>query len=119
MNNEARATSTPRSDRRTEIERISQEIEELSAQLHDLLALDRIEDEEGQRPRQNQNQIQPAAREFAIGNRIEVTNNYRNQRGRRGYITGVTPKQVTIRLDGDVRTYNKKKTSVRVITQEE
>ena len=99
-----------RQTRKNEIQRLSQEIENLSTQLNQLIIEDNQAEEE----------VPPAANpnieeELQEGDRVVITNNYRGQRGSQGVVTHVTPKQVSIRIDGQRRVVNKKKTNVRKI----
>jgi hypothetical protein len=99
--------------RRRRIQTISQTIEELSAQLNQLI----IEE--------NQDNRVPAASpvaaainrqasdDFQINDRVEITNNYQGLRGATGKVTCVTAKQVSVRIDGQKRVYQKSKHSVR------
>jgi uncharacterized sporulation protein YeaH/YhbH (DUF444 family) len=104
MNNPAR-----RLTRKARIQEISQEIENLSAELNQLIIQDNQEEDIEIR---NTDIDQP---QFQEGNRIEITNSYKGQQGLRGTITKVTAKQVSIRIDGQRRIINKKKTNVRLI----
>ena len=99
-----------RQTRKNEIQRLSQEIENLSTQLNQLIIEDNQAEEE----------IPPVVNpdieeELQEGDRVVITNNYRGQRGSQGVVTHVTPKQVSIRIDGQRRVVNKKKTNVRKI----
>jgi len=99
-----------RQTRKNQIQRLSQEIETLSAQLNQLI----IEDNEAEE--EQQPIVAPIIEEeLQEGDRVVITNNYRGQRGSQGVITNVTPKQVSIRLDGQRRIVNKKKTNVRKV----
>jgi hypothetical protein len=99
-----------RQTRKNEIQRLSQEIENLSTQLNQLIIEDN-QDREEVLPIVNPN----IEEELQEGDRIVITNNYRGQRGSQGVVTHVTPKQVSIRIDGQRRVVNKKKTNVRKI----
>ena len=90
--------------RQTEIQRLSRDIEELASRLNQLII------EESQQEQQEQ-QIE----DFQIGDRVEITNNYRGLRGTQGIITNITPQQVNIRAQGHRRLISKKKTNVRRI----
>ena len=105
MNDPAR-----RQIRRARIQTISQEIEDLSAELNQLIIQDNQEANNEPRTTELDQQY-----EFEIGNRIEITNSYKGQRGLQGTVTRVTAKQVSIRIDGQRRIINKKKTNVRPI----
>lgn len=101
MNQEPRQTR-----RQQEIQRLSRNIEELATRLNQLI----IEENQGQQEPQ-----QEINNDFQIGDRVEITNNYRGLRGTQGVITNTTPQQVTIRAEGHRRTITKKKTNVRII----
>jgi hypothetical protein len=99
--------------RKARIQHISQEIEELSAELNQLIIQDNQEERNDPPP---QVQVRPNQQEqLAVGNRVEITNNYKGQRGLQGTITGITEKQVSLRIDGQRRVINKKKTNVRLL----
>jgi hypothetical protein len=94
------------SENQLRINEIARLIDELSTELSDRLA---IEDNlEGT----NTTDIR---REIRIGDRVEITNNYRDQLGEQGTIVRITDKQVSIRLDSTGRTIKKKKTNVKII----
>ena len=90
--------------RQTEIQRLSRDIEELASRLNLLII------EESQQEQQEQ-QIE----DFQIGDRVEITNNYRGLRGTQGIIMNITPQQVNIRAQGHRRLISKKKTNVQRI----
>ena len=88
--------------RQTEIQRLSQDIEQLATRLNQLIL------------EENQQELQQVQNDdYQIGDRVEITNNYRGLRGTQGIITNVTPQQVNIRAEGYRRTITKKKTNVR------
>lgn len=88
------------------INEIARIIDELSAELSNLL---NIEDD-------NQGfDTQEIRREIRIGDTVEITNNYRDQLGEQGVITRVTEKQVSLRLESTGRIIKKKKNNVRII----
>ena len=95
-----------RQARRIEIERLSQQIEELSTRLNQLILDEHREDTEP---------------DLAVGDRIEITNNHRGLRGTRGTIVSVTRQQVRIQVDGreNGRPVTRKKSNVRRIVEEE
>ena len=101
---------TRRLTRKACIQAISQEIENLSAELNQLIIQDNREENNEPRITDLEQQEQ-----FEVGNRIEITNSYKGQQGLQGTITKVTLKQVSIRIDGQRRIINKKKTNVRLI----
>jgi hypothetical protein len=98
-----------RKSRRLEIQRLSQTIASLSSQLNQLIIEEQQEDED------QTSRIQQQATEFKIGDRVEITNNYRGLRGTQGVITHVTVHQVSIRVDGQRKVINKKKNNVRKV----
>ena len=102
MNQETRLTR-----RQTEIQRLSRNIEDLATRLNQLIL------EESQETQENQQQAPDD--DFQIGDRVQITNNYRGLRGTQGIVTNVTAQQVSIRVEGQRRTINKKKTNVRRI----
>jgi preprotein translocase subunit YajC len=88
------------------INEIARIIDELSAELSQLLT---IEDN-------NQGiNNQEIRREIRIGDRVEITNNYRDQLGQQGTVTRVTEKQVSLRLDSTGRIIKKKKSNVTIV----
>lgn len=81
------------------IQELSTEIERLTAELNQLL-----------------NNQDPEEEEFELGNLVEVTNDYRGQRGTRGEVVHITPNQLVIRLENNPkRTIRKNKSSVRKV----
>jgi transcription antitermination factor NusG len=99
--------------RKQRIQRISQEIENLSAQLNQLIIQDQLAE------REEQQDLPTREQEFHIGDRVEITNNYKGLRGAQGVITHITAQQVSLRVDGHRRVINKKKTNVRRILAQE
>ena len=91
--------NTGQTRRQTEIQRLSRNIEELATQLNLLII--------------EENQEQEQLINYQIGDRVEITNNYRGLRGTQGIITHVTPQQVSIRAEGHRRVIMKKKTNIR------
>jgi hypothetical protein len=102
---------TRRQIRKARIQVISQELEDLSSELNRLLTLENQEEN----TEANTTEIDQQEHQFEIGNRIQITNSYKGQQGLLGTVTKVTAKQVSIRIDGQRRTINKKKTNVRLI----
>ena len=96
-------------DSQSRITELARLIDELSAELNQLLS---IEDEDSS---QITRTIIPRT-EFRIGDIVEITNEYRNQLGERGTITKVTRTQVAISLHSTGRIIRKKKTNVSIIT---
>jgi hypothetical protein len=92
--------------RKQRIKRISKDIEELSIQLNQLI----IQDQLAEREVQN---LPAQERDFQIGDRVEITNNYKGLRGSQGVVTHITAHQVSLRVDGHRRVINKKKSNVR------
>ena len=91
--------NTGQTRRQTEIQRLSRNIEELATRLNLLII--------------EENQEQEQLINYQIGDRVEITNNYRGLRGTQGIITHVTPQQVSIRAEGHRRVITKKKTNIR------
>jgi transcription elongation factor len=90
------------------INEIAKIIDELSAELSERL---NIEDN-------NQGiAIEEVRREIRVGDTVEITNNYRAQLGEQGVVTGITAKQVTIRLNSTGRSVCKKKTNVKIVVE--
>jgi preprotein translocase subunit YajC len=100
MNRETRLTT-----RQNEIQRLSRDIENLATRLNQLIL------EENQETRENQ--LQESDDDYQIGDRVQITNNYRGLRGTQGIVTNVTAQQVSIQIEGNRRPINKKKTNVR------
>jgi RNase P/RNase MRP subunit p29 len=110
MNNRQQRRQT----RKQRIREISRDIDILSAQLNQLIIEDNQEDLAIEADPQTNNR--PIVdNELAIGDRVEITNNYRRQRGLRGTVTHLTAQQVSLHIDGERRVINKKKTNVRKI----
>ena len=97
-------------NRRTEnevrISEIARIIDELSAELNQLLLLENQAD--------NNSQIEDR-REIIVGDTVEITNEYRNQLGEQGIVTKVTRAQVTLTLNSTGRSIRKKKNNVRIV----
>ena len=94
--------------RRTEIERLSNQLNTISAQLNQLILDEHREEEEEQ--------------DYSIGDRVRILNNYRGLRGAIGTVVSVTQQQVRIQVDGreDQRPVSKKKTNIeRVIESQQ
>ena len=114
MNNELRQK---RRDRQNRITRISQQIDTLSTELNRLI----LEDNQDQGLEQQGNRPEPAVaptneqEEYQEGDRVVITNNYKGQRGSIGVITSVTKHQVSLRIEGQRRVINKKKSNIRKI----
>jgi transcription antitermination factor NusG len=104
MNNRSRRQS----QRRSEINRISSQIDQLSTQLNKLLIAEAEEQQQEQRPRRNQNEIKE-------GDKVEITNNHRGLQGARGTVISVTPKQVSLQLETNKNIVYRSKTNVRRI----
>ena len=102
-----------RQTRKARIQQISQEIDNLSAELNLLIIQDNQEEDTTQPPPAVRNQQE----RLVIGSRVEITNSYKGQRGLQGTVTRVTEKQVSLRIDGQRRILNKKKTNVRLLEQ--
>jgi hypothetical protein len=98
--------------RRARIQHITQEIDILSAELNQLVIQDNQENNTEQLPPVDPTNQQE---QLAIGSRVEITNSYKGQRGLQGTVTKITEKQVSLRIDGQRRIINKKKTNVRVL----
>ena len=103
-----------RQTRKQRIREISQDIDTLSAQLNQLIIEDNQEDQAIAADQQTDNSP-PLNNDLNIGDRVEITNNYRKQRGLKGTVTHLTAQQVSLRIDGERRVVNKKKTNVRKI----
>ena len=88
------------------INEIARIIDELSAELSQLLNIK--DDIQG-------TAIQEIRREIRVGDRVEITNNYRDQLGQQGTVTRVTDKQVSVRLQSTGRTIKKKKSNVTIV----
>ncbi len=80
--------------RRQKIQRLSQEVADLSLQLNQLIIQESQEQEDS-------NQASKALEiEFLIGDQVEITNNYRGLRGTQGTVTHVNSHQVSLRIKG-------------------
>ena len=118
MDNDRRQT---RRDRQNRITRISQQIDNLSTELSRLIVADN-QDQQNQEQQQRGNRPTRTAdtpinqrEEYNEGDRVVITNNYKGQRGTVGVITGVTRHQVSLRIEGQRRVINKKKSNIRKI----
>lgn len=98
-------------ERKNQIRDLSQQIEELSAQLALLIIQDRQQEQDEQQGSTSIEQEQT----FALGDRVIITNNYKGYRGKQGIITHITDKQVSLRVDGQRRVVNKRKTNIRKV----
>ncbi len=96
------------SKRQQEIKRLSQNIEDLSKQLNQLIL------EEHQSEQQEDQQGSQV--EFEIGDLVEITNSYRGLRGTQGIVSHVTAHQVSLRVKGHRRVLTRRKTNVRKIS---
>jgi transcription antitermination factor NusG len=104
MNNRSRRQS----QRRSEINRISSQIDQLSTQLNRLLIAEAEEQQQEQRPRTNRIEIKE-------GDKVEITNNHKGLKGARGTVISVTPKQVALQLEVNKNIVYRSKTNVRRI----
>jgi hypothetical protein len=98
-------------ERKKQIQDLSKQIEELSAQLALLITQDQEQELNEQQGLTATNEEQS----FAIGDRVIITNNYKGHRGKQGIITHITDKQVSLRVDGQQRVINKRKTNIRKV----
>ena len=111
-----------RRDRQTRITQISQQIDTLSTELNRLIIEDNLDTNQQGHEQQGNRPTPPAAApitdeqtELSEGDRVEITNNYKGQRGSIGVITSVTRYQVSLRIEGQRRVISKKKSNVRKI----
>ena len=105
--------------RRQRIQRLSQNIKDLTETLNRLIIEDSTSRETPIRAQQHSRIHQASSEEFEIHDRVEILNNYLGLKGARGVVTQVTAKQVCIRLDGERRVYTKFKKSVRKLRDNE
>jgi hypothetical protein len=115
MNDDERSQTA----RRQRIRAISQNIQELSAQLNRLIIEESQEQEQIQTERRPQPQVTQQQQEFAVNDRVVITNSYGGLRGATGTVVHVTPRQVSIRVDGHRRIYQKRKSNVRKLRENE
>ena len=106
-------------NRQRQIEQLSRELTALSQRLEQLIIAEAeaVADNDNNFD-QTQRAVQAVAvrdRDFVIGDQVEITNNYRDQRGLRGTIVTVTPQTVSLRLHGQNRVLTKRKENVRRI----
>ena len=98
------------------IEQITQQLEDLSTELNRLILEEAYlirEDPSTAAAAPTQSRLQ----EFAIGQRVEITNNHNGLRGARGTITAISQAQVWLIVDGHRRAIRKKKTNVRIVNE--
>lgn len=107
MNNEDNNNAN-REQIRRQIAQLSQDLTALSQRLERLI----IAEAEGA------GQPAPQAEDFVIGDQVVITNNYRGQRGLRGTIVTITPRTVSLRLQGQDRVLTKRKENVRRIQEQ-
>ena len=125
--------------RRQRIQRLSQNIKDLTETLNRLIIEDSTSRETPirvqQHPRTHRDSTtarsretpanrvhrphQASSEEFEIEDRVEILNNYLGLKGARGVVTQVTAKQVCVRVDGGRRVYTKFKKSVRKLRDNE
>jgi hypothetical protein len=110
-----------RRDRQTRITQISQQIDTLSTELNRLIIEDNLDTNQQGHQQQGNRPVPPITAptdeqtELREGDRVEITNNYKGQRGSIGVITNVTRYQVSLRIEGQRRVISKKKSNVRKI----
>ena len=98
-------------NRKKQIQDLSKQIEELSAQLALLITQDQEQEQNEQQGSTSTNEVST----FEIGDRVVITNNYKGYRGKQCIITHITDKQVSLRVDGQRKVVNKRKTNVRKV----
>ena len=98
--------------RRLQIQELADSINALNRRLNELIIEDQQANQEDNEEEQQDRSLQTS---FQIGNRVVITNNYKGLQGRTGSIIHNTHRQVTIRLDGDRRTFIKNKSNVLII----
>ena len=99
--------------RRNQIQALAQQVQTLSEQLNELI----IQDNQAlQQPHNNQQQLREP-NEFREGDRVRITNNHRGLRGAVGVVIRVTTHQVSIRLAGQNRIVNRRRSNVELIVQ--
>jgi transcription antitermination factor NusG len=98
--------------RRQRIQRLSQQVADLSLQLNQLIIQENQEQEDTDQDRKSSKALEI---EFLIGDQVEITNNYRGLRGTQGTITHVTTHQVSLQIEGQRKVITRKKSNVRKI----
>ena len=128
-NNELdRSDITNNETRQARIQTISQQIEQLSIELNDLLTLNQDDNESvaqhqpavpvPARGLRVQAVAVPAAVQppaFEIGQEVVILNNYQGLRGFQGRIIRLTRHQVTLRLNGQNRIVVRSRNNVRLV----
>ena len=105
--------------RQQQIAQLSQELTALSQRLEQLILAEAAGNDNNNGPPPQRPQQVRQARDFLVGDQVEITNNYRGQQGLRGTIVTVTPRTVALRLHGQNRVLTKRKENVRIIQAEE
>jgi uncharacterized Zn ribbon protein len=103
-------------DRSRQIQELSQNIEELSARLNKLI----IEEANEDTFQVQSGAAQPSRKEeLQIGDTVEILNNYKGFKGSQGTIVNITAFQVSIRLSGQRKVINRRKTNVKKVSLEQ
>ena len=105
--------------RQQQIAQLSQELTALSQRLEELILAEAAADNDNNNGPQPRPQQVRQARDFLVGDQVEITNNYRGQQGLRGTIVTVTPRTVALRLHGQNRVLTKRKENVRRLQAQE
>ena len=105
--------------RQQQIAQLSLELTALSQRLEELILAEAAADNDNNNGPQPRPQQVRQARDFLVGDQVEITNNYRGQQGLRGTIVTVTPRTVALRLHGQNRVLTKRKENVRRLQAQE
>ena len=105
--------------RQQQIAQLSLELTALSQRLEELILAEAAADNDNNNGPQPRPQQVRQARDFVVGDQVEITNNYRGQQGLRGTIVTVTPRTVALRLHGQNRVLTKRKENVRRLQAQE
>ena len=89
------------------IQELGAQISSLSRELEELLRVDDNNDSTSSSTSKSQ--------ELQLGDYVEITNNYKGQKGLRGYITAVSQVRVAVSLENDKGIISKAKTSLKLI----
>ena len=110
MRNDIRRKTTSTQNTQDQIRLLQEEIESLQEELKAITVRGN-----SQTTRNRNKQGSTAEDQFVIGDRVVVLNSYGGNRGATATVTHITPKQVSIRIDGQRKVINKYRTSVQRI----
>ena len=109
--NQNRRDNDQRQQRRERIQILAQQVQALSEQLNELIIQENLEQHP---PLDNQHQFREPG-EFREGDRVRIRNNHRGLRGAIGIVIRVTQHQVSLRLIGQNRIVNRKRSNVELV----